>query len=88
VVSLVKAFDSDPPIASTHPTMASMSPVGISAQHIVVLENIRFGSGVWGLVGAALFFRSESVIHDGLTTLIMPLRASGYCGKSLVVDKT
>ena len=38
-------------------------------------------------MGAALFLCSDSVIHDGLTTLIMLLRASEYCGKSLVVDK-
>ena len=87
VHSFVRALDSDPPIASTAPTIASLSPVGISAHEIVVLENIRLGSGVCGLVGAALFLRSDSVIHDGLTTLIILFRASGYCGKSLVVDR-
>jgi hypothetical protein len=86
VHNFVRALDSDPPIARTAPTIASLSPDGISAHEMVVFENMRFGSGVCGLVGAALFLKSDSVIHDGLTTLIMLFRASGYWGKSLVVD--
>jgi hypothetical protein len=47
VVNFVTLLCSIPPIARTAPMIASLSPVGISAQDRVIFEKIRFGSGVY-----------------------------------------
>jgi hypothetical protein len=86
VVVLVRLLDSNPPIARTAPMMASLSPLGISAQVTVSWLKNRAGSGVKGLMGACLPRRRELETHAGVTTATIWSRAAEYCGKSIDED--
>jgi hypothetical protein len=86
VVVLVRLLDSIPPRASTAPTIASLSPVGISAQEMITSEKNKFGSGVNGRIEACLFFKSDAVIQLGVMTGIIRSCEAVYWGKSLVDD--
>jgi hypothetical protein len=55
-------------MAATAPMIASLSPVGSPAQHIVTPENISLGSGVKLRRGACLFLSNEDVIQPGVRT--------------------
>ena len=68
VVSFATLLVSIPPIARTAPMIASLSPVGISAQEMVTFEKIKAGSGEKGLICASLPFKSDWVIQAGVST--------------------
>ena len=86
VVNLVRLLDSTPPMARTAPTIASLSPVGISAHvRLIWLKKSR-GSGVYGRIGACLFLKRDDVIQEGVITAIITSRAAEYSRKSLVDD--
>ena len=86
VVIFVRLLDSIPPMARTAPTIASLSPVGISAHERLTWLKNSIGSGLYGRIEACLFFKREAVIQDGVTTAIISSREAEYSRKSLVVD--
>ena len=73
-------------MASTPPTIASLSPSGRSAQLTINPENIRRGSGLCDRGFASFFFATEEVIHSGLTTGISAFEIASYASKSIVVE--
>ena len=86
VTNLVKLLDSCPPIATTAPMIASLSPSGNPAQQITMPENMSRGSGVKDRSGACLFLNRDAVIQPGVMTEIIRSHAWLYCWKSDVAD--
>ena len=75
-----------PPIASTPPIIASLSPSGRSAQLTTRPENIKRGSGLYDRVFASFRFANEPAIHSGFTTGISASDAVSNSSNSIVVE--
>lgn len=76
VIIFVTALEYKPPIARTPPIIASLSPLGRSAQHTTRPEKKYLGSGLYWRGFASRPFATDAFTQSGLTTAFRALMAS------------